>query len=52
MRSKVLVWVAVIFLMFYVTSRPAAAARTARGIGNAAAGALGHIADFFVALVS
>lgn len=52
MRSKILVSAAVIFLIFYVTSRPAAAAKTARGIGNAAAGALGHFADFFVALVS
>jgi hypothetical protein len=52
MVKKVLTWALVAFLVFFVVSRPTAAAQVVKSLGNGILG-IGHgFSDFFTKLVS
>jgi hypothetical protein len=52
MVKKVLTWALVIFLIFFVTSRPAAAAQAVKSIGNGILSLGNGFGAFFTNLVS
>jgi hypothetical protein len=52
MVKKVLTWALIIFLVFFVVSRPAAAAQAVKSIGNGLLGIGQGFGNFFSSLVS
>jgi hypothetical protein len=52
MAKKVLTWALVIFLIFFVTSRPTAAAQAVKSIGNGILNLGNGFGTFFSQLVS
>jgi hypothetical protein len=51
MLKKILGWLAIAFLAYYVVKNPSGAAATAHHIGTGLASAAGSLGDFFTALV-
>ena len=51
MKHKVLFWVVVAFLLFFVVRNPHGAAATAHGIGTQTAVIASAVGDFFTSLV-
>jgi hypothetical protein len=52
MVKKVLTWALVAFLIFFVVSRPTAAAQVVKSIGSGIVGIGVGVSDFFTKLVS
>lgn len=49
---KVLSWVAVLFLVFFVVKNPTGAAAAAKGIGNGLLGVAAGVSSFLTAVAS
>ena len=50
MKHKILTWVVVVFVVFFIVKNPSGAAATARGIGAGLADVATGVGDFFTRL--